>query len=132
MTENKVKPREFWIEEWNGGNWRSSTVWSYKLTGSTNSEIDLIHVIEYSAYELLKAKLDKVESDYKKAVKLLSKFQPCDFMYEDGSEDLENEVLAFFDQKKCEDCDGVYEIKELNSQHVCGECEEIRYLNQEN
>lgn len=41
------KPREFWIEEWNNGNWHSSTCYQIELT----AKIDLIHVIEKSAYD---------------------------------------------------------------------------------
>lgn len=43
--ENNKKPREFWIEEWNGGKWDTSTCRQYKL----NERIEQIHVVEMSA-----------------------------------------------------------------------------------
>ena len=50
------KPREFWIEEWNNGNWNSSTCWQNDLPAVNN----LIHVIEYAAYEKLQQENEKL------------------------------------------------------------------------
>jgi len=49
--------REFWIEEWNNGNWNSSTCWQNDLPAVNN----LIHVIEYAAYEKLQQENAKLK-----------------------------------------------------------------------
>lgn len=61
MRESKA--REFWIEQWNDGNWTTSTVWKRPLI---MGNVEQIHVIEKSAYDKAVEAL-KVISQYTSA-----------------------------------------------------------------
>ena len=41
------KAKQFWIEQWNDGNWTTSTVWKRRLIMGNVAQI---HVIEFEAY----------------------------------------------------------------------------------